>query len=75
MACAVWATHAAASAQLVADVMRGQVKQGDACLDKQLDPHRSDGKDDAKLEKDALPTYNDIYNNNAQHLSHSNPCQ
>ncbi|SOV09780.1 uncharacterized protein UDID_09006 [Ustilago sp. UG-2017a] len=75
MACAVCVTHAAASAQLVADVMRGQVKQADTWLVKQLDPHRFDGKDDAKLERDALPTYNDIYNNNAQHSSHSHPWQ
>ena len=75
MACAVWVPHAAASAQLVADVMRGKVKQGDACLVKQLDLDRFDGKDDAKLERDALSTYNDIYNNNAQYLSHSHPWQ
>lgn len=64
MASAVWVTHAAASAQLVADVMMDNVQDGDKWLVQELDPHRFDGKDNNKLEADALGTYNDIYNKN-----------
>ncbi|SPO49136.1 related to N,N-dimethylglycine oxidase [Moesziomyces antarcticus] len=69
VASAVWVTHAAASAQLVADILTGQLKQEDQWLAKELDPLRFTGKDASTLERTALGTYNDIYNKNAS-ISH-----
>lgn len=65
VASAVWVTHAAGCAQLLADVMNGDLKKEDEWLLKELDPHRFDGKDANVLEEQALGTYNDIYNKNA----------
>ncbi|GAK68560.1 uncharacterized protein PAN0_173c6830, partial [Moesziomyces antarcticus] len=58
-----------ASAQLVADILTGQLKQEDQWLAKELDPLRFTGKDASTLERTALGTYNDIYNKNAS-ISH-----
>ncbi|KAJ9475261.1 N,N-dimethylglycine oxidase [Pseudozyma hubeiensis] len=68
VASAVWVTHAAGCAQLIADVLNESVAEEDQWLVKQLDPHRFDGSDTTELERRALGTYNDIYNKNAQQL-------
>ena len=66
VAAAVWVTHAAAAAQLIADLVLGRLKEEDEWLASELDPHRFDGKDAHDLESKALGTYNDIYNKKAQ---------
>ncbi|SJX66675.1 uncharacterized protein SRS1_17152 [Sporisorium reilianum f. sp. reilianum] len=66
VAAAVWVTHAAGCARLVADIVDGEVAQEDAWLVKELDPLRFvDGEDDEELCIKALGTYNDIYNKGA----------
>jgi glycine/D-amino acid oxidase-like deaminating enzyme len=66
VASAVWVTHAAGCAQLIADLVNEKLKKEDEWLAKELDPRRFDGRDADGLEKQALGTYNDIYNQNAQ---------
>lgn len=61
-----WVTHAAGCAQVLAAEIRHSLGQQDAErqpeLATALDPKRFEGEDEAKLEKKALATYNDIYN-------------
>lgn len=64
---AVWVTHAAGTARLLAREMaraeRGEhVESGDAELLKALDPDRFKGADMESLTRQALERYNDIYN-------------
>jgi glycine/D-amino acid oxidase-like deaminating enzyme len=55
---AVWVTHAAASAEVLA----GQAREGDEELLKALNPQRFSGRNADELRKRSLRAYNDIYN-------------
>jgi hypothetical protein len=68
---AVWVTHAAGAAKLVArQLLRDQkgwktsdgTNQGDQAMLSALDPDRFKGNDEEALAKRALSRYNDIYN-------------
>lgn len=62
IAAAVWITHAAGVARLVADMVAGNsLRAEDEALRKAFDPMRFRGIH-AGLKKRALGTYNDIYN-------------
>ena len=64
-AVAIWVTHAAGVARLVADLVSGE-KLGESDI-KFLDafsPLRFEGQDPDILKSRALGTYNDIYNHN-----------
>lgn len=61
-AVAIWVTHAAASAELLAGAFTGRGREGDEDLLKALDPARFDGRDHAQMRKESLAAYNDIYN-------------
>ncbi|PWY96909.1 FAD dependent oxidoreductase [Testicularia cyperi] len=65
VASAIWVTHAAACARLIADVMLSSTAPEDEWMLKALHPNRFEGKDLARLDAAALGTYNDIYNKNA----------
>ncbi|WVR06173.1 hypothetical protein IAU60_003203 [Kwoniella sp. DSM 27419] len=62
----IWVTHAAGSAQLLADQLLGRAKDADKTLREALDPKRFEGHTSvealAELEQRALAKYNDIYN-------------
>ncbi|ORY88497.1 FAD dependent oxidoreductase [Leucosporidium creatinivorum] len=59
---AVWVTHAAASAEVLAGLLDGKGREGDEELLKVLDPKRFEGRDVAELRKLSFRAYNDIYN-------------
>ncbi|CBQ71637.1 conserved hypothetical protein [Sporisorium reilianum SRZ2] len=65
VAAAVWVTHAAGCARLVADIVDGEVAEEDTWLVKELDPLRFVGGNDEELCSKALGKYNDIYNKGA----------
>lgn len=58
-AVAIWVTHAAGCAGLLADMFLGTADEKDVELRKALDPKRFEGEG---LESKALAKYNDIYN-------------
>ncbi|EST06932.1 FAD dependent oxidoreductase [Kalmanozyma brasiliensis GHG001] len=62
VASAIWVTHAAGCAQLLADVLLDQLKEDDKWMVEELDVNRFDGQEWSQLEEKALSTYNDIYN-------------
>ncbi len=66
VASAIWVTHAAGCAKLLADVIENKVREQDEWLVKELDVNRFDGAEWSELERKALSTYNDIYNKSAQ---------
>ncbi|KAI5480924.1 N,N-dimethylglycine oxidase [Pseudohyphozyma bogoriensis] len=62
-AVAVWVTHGAGSAELLAGLISGNGgKEGDAELVKALDPSRFEGQPASELRNASLRAYNDIYN-------------
>lgn len=61
-AVAIWVTHAAASAELLAGAITGKGMEGDDQLLKALDPARFEGRDQEQMRKESLAAYNDIYN-------------
>ncbi len=67
VASAVWVTHAAGCAHLVADLLMDKLKKEDEWLADAVNPNRFQGRDGRELEKAALGTYNDIYNKSVQH--------
>lgn len=68
IAAAVWVTHAAGIARLVADIVTGvELGTDDLELKTAFDPRRFDGDDEDVLKKRALSTYNDIYNQSEDH--------
>lgn len=63
VAAAVWITHAAGISTLVADMVIGtEPGKKDIELQNAFDPKRFEGQDPGALRKQALATYNDIYN-------------
>lgn len=63
VAAAVWITHAAGVARLVADIVAGkELNSEDEALKKAFDPTRLVTEDLSVLKEKALGTYNDIYN-------------
>ncbi|MCJ1258706.1 hypothetical protein MMC24_006539 [Lignoscripta atroalba] len=56
---AIWVTHAAACARVLADLMTG--KTVDVALSKPLQPNRFDGQNEIVLRDESLRRYNDIY--------------
>jgi glycine/D-amino acid oxidase-like deaminating enzyme len=64
VAAAVWITHAAGVARLVADIVAGrELCGGDEVLKNVFDPTRFEFEDGKVLQERALATYNNIYNN------------
>ena len=61
-AVAVWVTHAAGSARLIADAVLNKVADNDRWLLEVLSPTRFEGQPGSELEERALFKYNDIYN-------------
>lgn len=65
VAAAVWITHAAGVARLVAGIVGGKgLRVEDEALKRALDPMRFRDEDTEVLRMKALRTYNDIYNKN-----------
>ncbi len=63
IAAAIWITHAAGTARLVADLVAGTAtKEADVKILDAFAPMRFEGQDAAVLKKRALATYNDIHN-------------
>lgn len=60
VASAVWITQAGGVAKLIADMMGGRAV--DENVRRAVDPNRFMGRDPAELKKEALRTYNNIYN-------------
>ncbi len=58
---AVWLTHAAGTARMLAKQIAGEELDGG-----RLDPNRFSGQGIAKLQAQALERYNDIYNSEPQ---------
>ena len=59
---AVWVTHAAGTAKLLARKLRQEQGEGDGALTKALDPDRFQGEGMEALTRKSLENYNDIYN-------------
>lgn len=67
VAAAIWITHAAGVARLVADIVEGtELPEPDIEVVKAFDPMRFEGQDQDALKERALATYNDIYNKHTQ---------
>jgi hypothetical protein len=65
IAAAIWITHAAGVARLVADlVSRVKLGQSDMRILEAFSPLRFEGQDPEILKSQALGTYNNIYNQN-----------
>ena len=63
IAAAIWITHAAGVARLVADlVSRVKLGQSDMRILEAFNPLRFGGQDPERLKSQALGTYNNIYN-------------
>ena len=67
IAAAIWITHAAGVARLVADLVSGvKLGQSDMRILEAFNPLRFEGQDPERLKLQALGTYNDIYNQTTQ---------
>jgi glycine/D-amino acid oxidase-like deaminating enzyme len=67
IAAAIWITHAASVARLVADLVSGvKLGQSDMRILEAFNPLRFKGQDPERLKSQALGTYNNIYNQTTQ---------